>query len=372
MNSLDPHALATILVVDDDPVIRETVEDILRLTGYNTLTASNGVEALERLYGSSPDLIVSDITMPDMDGYQFYEAVRANPAWTLIPFIFLTARGQRTDVRRGNRMGADAYLVKPFEPEDLLGAVEARLARQRDIEAVVNKDLDHTRQQLIHMLGHELRTPLSYIYGYVELLREEHDGLEKQDVDKMLSHIYNGAHRLGKLVEDVVLLASLDSGLVAATIEQYSARLEIDEWVQAVLAKQAAQAAAMNVAIDFDGAKGLAVNGFEGHLADALARLVDNAIKFSKPGDGRVTIRAVNENRKVRLSIADNGIGMAPDALKNLFARFEQIDREHMEQQGIGIGLAIAQGLIAAHNGEIEVTSQVGNGSVFTIILDSA
>src|SRR5262245_12632287 len=129
MTTSNPHG-PTVLVVDDDQVILETVEDILRLSGYNTLAASNGVKALERLYASSPDLIVSDISMPDMDGYQFYEAVRANPAWTLIPFIFLSARGQRTDIRRGTRLGADAYLVKPFEPEDLLGAVEARLARQ--------------------------------------------------------------------------------------------------------------------------------------------------------------------------------------------------------------------------------------------------
>src|SRR5262245_1722987 len=111
MSLIDPHS-ATILVVDDDQVILETVEDILRLAGYHTLTASHGVEALERLYAQSPDLIVSDISMPNMDGYQFYEAVRANPAWTLIPFIFLSARGQKTDIRRGNRLGADAYLVK--------------------------------------------------------------------------------------------------------------------------------------------------------------------------------------------------------------------------------------------------------------------
>ena len=366
MSSIDPHS-ATILVVDDDQVILETVEDILRLAGYHTLTASNGVEGLERLYASSPDLILSDITMPNMDGYQFYEAVRANPAWTLIPFIFLSARGQRTDIRRGNRLGADAYLVKPFEPEDLLGAVEARIARQRDIEAVVNKDLDQTRKQLIHVLGHELRTPLSYIYGYVELLREGHAELGKEDVDRMLESISGGAQRLGKLVEDVVMLASLDSGFVATTIEKYSEPVDVAGWLNKVAAAYADKAAAANAVVEVEAASGLSVTGFEGHLIDALGRLIDNAIRFSKNGEGRVTIRAAQDGDKVLVMVEDNGMGIAPEALKHLFRRFEQIDRETMEQQGTGIGLAIAKGLIEAHSGEITVDSQLGKGSVFTI-----
>jgi two-component system, sensor histidine kinase and response regulator len=366
MSSIDPHS-ATILIVDDDQVILETVEDILRLAGYHTLIASNGVEGLERLYASAPDLILSDISMPNMDGYQFYEAVRANPTWTLIPFIFLSARGQRTDIRRGNRLGADAYLVKPFEPEDLLGAVESRIARQRDIEAVVNRDLEHTRKELVHVLGHELRTPLSYIYGYVELLREGHEELEKADVDRMLTSISDGAQRLGRLVEDVVMLASLDSGFIAATIEKYSDPVDVAGWLNKVAAAFADKAAAVNAEVEVDSAAGLTVSGFEGHLVDALGRLVDNAIKFAKHGEGRVAIRAARDGDKVMVMVEDNGIGMGPDALKHVFRRFEQIDRETMEQQGAGIGLAIAKGLIEAHGGDIEVSSQLGKGSVFTI-----
>src|SRR5262245_10004645 len=121
----DPNRqYATVLLVDDDPGILETVADLLMLSGYTVLTAADGTEALPMLDQHLPDVIVSDIMMPEMNGYEFFEAVRSKPQWAAIPFIFLTARGQHKDVAEGHRMGADAYLTKPFEPEDLVMMIE--------------------------------------------------------------------------------------------------------------------------------------------------------------------------------------------------------------------------------------------------------
>jgi DNA-binding response OmpR family regulator len=143
----------TILLVDDDPAILEGVVDLLQLYGYNLLTASDGKLALEVMQDYTPDLVISDIMMPEMDGYEFYEAVRSRPEWVPIPFIFLTARGQQVDIRRGQSLGADAYLVKPFEPEDLLIAIDARLKRARAIQAVTQADVDQMKQQLITIIS---------------------------------------------------------------------------------------------------------------------------------------------------------------------------------------------------------------------------
>src|SRR5688572_18065646 len=162
-----------ILVVDDDVIILETVADFLRLNNYEVLTAANGNQALYLMQSRTPDLVLSDITMPEIDGYQLYEHIRLNPAWGTIPFIFMSARGEQQDIRLGYGMGADAYLIKPFELEDLQIAVQSRLMRVQEIERGARSDVEQMKQQMMMVMGHELRTPLSYVYGYLSLLKEE-------------------------------------------------------------------------------------------------------------------------------------------------------------------------------------------------------
>ncbi|MGB2894604.1 MAG: response regulator [Anaerolineales bacterium] len=132
----------TILMVDDNPIIRDSVDEILTLSGYTSLTAADGVEALELMASHKPDLIISDIMMPRMDGYAFFEALKDIREWSTIPFIFLTARGEKMDIRSGYRMGADRYLVKPLELEDLLIAVETRLERAAELESIIEADIN--------------------------------------------------------------------------------------------------------------------------------------------------------------------------------------------------------------------------------------
>ena len=121
-----PHR---VLFVDDDPSVLESVQDILKLSGYSTTIAKNGVEALYAMKKSMPDIIVSDIMMPEMNGYAFYEAVRENSEWSAIPFIFMRARGEKKDIHRGHQSGAAYYVTKPIDTEDLLVAIQSRLER---------------------------------------------------------------------------------------------------------------------------------------------------------------------------------------------------------------------------------------------------
>jgi DNA-binding response OmpR family regulator len=123
----------TILIVEDEPGMADVVACILRDEGYRVLHSGRADTALSNLRESKPDLIISDVMMPGMSGFSFYRQVRAEPHWAHIPFIFLTARGQPTDVRIGMGLGADDYLTKPFEPEDLLIAVQVRLQRAAEL-----------------------------------------------------------------------------------------------------------------------------------------------------------------------------------------------------------------------------------------------
>jgi len=131
---MDPGA--SILVVDDQPELLENLALVLEAEGYQTYTAGDGVEALELLETQPVDLILADIAMPRLNGYQLYERVRENPRWLAIPFIFLTARAMDSDIRYGKELGVDDYLTKPIQPEDLLAAVQGRLRRARQLAQI--------------------------------------------------------------------------------------------------------------------------------------------------------------------------------------------------------------------------------------------
>jgi CheY-like chemotaxis protein len=124
---------ATILIVEDNPILREGLQEMLELEDFATLAASNGREAIECMEKNHPDLILSDIAMPEMDGYAFFRAVRSRPEWIAIPFIFLTARGEKDDVRAGKDLGAEDYLIKPLSHEELLTTVRSRLDRAQQL-----------------------------------------------------------------------------------------------------------------------------------------------------------------------------------------------------------------------------------------------
>ncbi len=359
----------TILLVDDDPAILEGVVDLLRFYGYNLITAIDGKTALELMQGQTPDLIISDIMMPEMDGYEFYEAVRSNADWAPIPFIFLTARGQTVDVRRGKSLGVDDYLVKPFEPEDLLIAIRTKLQRVRDIQSVTQVEVRKMKEQMITIFSHELRTPLTYVYGYINLLREGISDADQETINAMLEGVQRGAERLVRLVEDLMLLVRIDSGLVEMEIDHRSVPCDLSAVAGEIVEAAARLAEEKNVRLEVDVPPDLLVSGVSVHLTDALMRLVENGIKFSKREGGVVSITGHTQDDRVVVAVRDEGIGIAPERQQDIFNRFVQIDRDEMEQQGTGLGLPIARSLIELHGGQITLESQPGQGSTFYITL---
>lgn len=360
-----------ILVVEDHKPMLAAIQTILEEEGYTVFTASDGVEALQVMAKNKPDLIVADIMMPRMDGYTLYETVRARPEWVLIPFIFLTAKSEQKAVLKGKKLGAEDYITKPFDPEELTVAIRARLTRAQNIQEAANVEFDQLKQQITTMLGHELRTPLTYVSGYTNLALEDVSSLSPDAMQEFLGGIKRGADRLTRLVEDLLLLIRIDSG---QTAEEFRALVAVHqdpgEIVEHTVQKYEKQAVNRGLALEVSIEPNLPPTRLcEPFFVNALGRLVDNGIKFSRGKGERVTVSVRIVEKWVEVIVSDEGVGIPPDDLDHLFERFRQIGRAKMEQQGTGLGLAIAQDLIHLHDGEIVVESTPEKGSTFTIRL---
>lgn len=359
---------ARLLLVDDEPSLSNALREILGLAGYDVAAVGNGKSALALMESWRPDLILSDIVMPELDGYGFFEAVRRRPEWLDIPFLFLSAKDEKPDVRLGKLLGADDYLTKPFDPEDLLVSIRAKLHRRAELEALNRERAQTLKQTIVRTLSHEFRTPLTTIAAYVDLLDDAGGGrLPPEDFRKFMRAVRRGSQRLGQLVEDFLLLADLETGEARTNLEHRHQRIsDLTSVIAHTIDRLPAKAAARNVSLVINLPTSLpAVDGDPRLIADALERLVDNGIKFSRETGGTVVVSAEAGEGMVRIAVRDDGIGIRADDLPNLFDVFFQIDRAKREQQGSGTGLAIAQGIARLHGGQIRVESWPDVGSTF-------
>jgi len=355
-----------VLFVDDDAAIRRSVVDILELSGYETIMAQDGAQAITEMATCRPDIIISDIMMPIMDGYEFYEAVRTNSEWVNIPFIILSARGEKKDLRHGTRLGVDSYLTKPFEPEDLLLAIDAKLKRFAEVQEVIQEDVERTKEQLLNVFSHELRTPLSIIHGYSEFLADSLDTLDKEKVEDIVHAMQGSVKRLVRLVEDLMLLIYLDCSGSGIAKKHFQEQVNIRSVIKTLLLELESKIQERQIKVKCEYPKDILVIGNHEFLTDLFSRLLDNAIKFNKQ-EGAIWIKASRTESEVRVSVCDSGIGIAAPQQARLFEPFTQIDRKNMEQQGIGLGLAITKRLVQLHGGELWVESEPGKGSTFTV-----
>lgn len=357
-----------VLVVEDDEPLREGLVHILESAGYEVMTATNGAEGLRALIEQRPDIVVSDIVMPVMDGYEFLRATRQLSYGATIPFLFLTARTAKEDVRLAKQIGVEDYLPKPFEPEDLIVAIENALRRSAAMRSERDTYLAEMQRRILSMLQEEFRTPLSLVLGYAELLQETPDSrLNSNLVHDHLQGILAGGRRLQLLIENFLLLARLESSRALEQPIQPFNPVKALRAVQRKYQKPAREAGLELVLLDTScDAK---VNADINLVVEALSRLVDNAIRFSRPESRQVRLRLEERNGGVAFIVEDEGQGISREELPYLFDAFYQADRQKRQQQGSGLSLALAREIARRYGGQLSVDTQPGVGSTFTIWL---
>jgi len=368
-----PVMQTSILFVEDNVELRDSAALVLRMEGFDVQVASDGQEALDILAaGFRPHLIVSDIMMPRLDGYQFFEAVRQQDYLKAIPFIFLTARGSRHDISSAKSLGVDDYLVKPFDPDELLIAIRNRLQRTAEIHAYAVESLDDARRRLVHLLSHELRAPLTYVTGGFALLAErlerQQDQTINDDIRVSLELIQNGTQRLNRLAEQMVLFSEIMSGLVAQRIRStgdlWNLRHLVDDAL--ILLAKFAKERGVGFQVSDPDEQMLAVYGVRSLLVTAISEVIRNAIQYSPPG-AEVILAMRREEDFGILTVTDQGPGIKPEDQARIWDVLVQSEREHNEQQGVGMGLPIVKGILTAHGGEVALYSRPNLGTQVTL-----
>ena len=364
--------MTKVLVIEDERYLLEDITELLQYTDFEVQGANSGSQGLEVASAYAPDLIICDIMMPDLDGYQVLEQIRNNPQMADTPFIFLTAKADRDSMRYGMDMGADDYLTKPFTSAELLTAINTRLKRQSQITIGSEEKLEAVKLQLTRMVTHELRTPLISINTVVDVISRRIGQLSQDELQELLDAISVGSKRLSHRVEQLVFITQLEAGVIRADIiAQDGLPMRLWEMIVSAgnLARRFNDQQERNVSVKlYDHDRDSVVMCNPPSLKQAFAELIANATTFSPP-NGQVNISQWRSGNKVMVSIVDEGPGIPEDRLAEALRDFSQLDRDTNEQQGMGMGLSLAHRIIEAHGGTIDILSIVGKGTQVTVTL---
>jgi signal transduction histidine kinase len=363
--------MTRILVIDDAEPLRNDILEMLSFEGFDVRGAENGATGIEEARSFHPDLIVCDVMMPGLNGYDVLETLRQDAQTAAIPFVFLTAKTDRADMRYGMGLGADDYLTKPFNADELLETIRARLHRHEDFKALAENKLKELSESIITALPHELRTPLNTIIGFSDMLMSEAPRLKPELVAEWGQHINSAALRLGRLVENYLAYTrietlSRDLSKVTALRERSSDPFGIVDFQVRFRADHYER----GDDLQFDLQPGIMLRIADHDLSKIVEEVMDNAFKFS-PKESPVVVSGTAEGSEFVLVVADNGRGMRPDQINAVGANM-QFDRYVHEQQGVGLGLVIAKRLTELYGGQFQLESVAEQGTTITIRLPLA
>ncbi len=367
--------MPTILVIEDESLLREEVAEWLKFEGYTAITAEDGVDGIEKALQYLPDLIVCDIMMPRLDGYDVLLEIRSNIKTADIPFVFMTARAAHEDIRAGMNLGADDYLTKPFTRVDLLQAIKSRLemtaARRlkikEEIEALRTELAKEHEQRLIKgklvgMFSHDFRNPLATILSSISLLRDYADRMDEKRRLTHMNRVDASVRQLLHMLDDMLIITQMESG----RLEFKPELLNVEQFLQHIIAEFQiihAETHTFRVESRF----GDPMMADPRLLRQIAANLISNAVKYS-PAGSEISITLEFRQGQFVFCVADRGIGILEKDQAELFGVFHRGSNVG-DISGTGLGLAIVRQAVELHNGTLHVESEVGRGTKISVLI---
>ncbi|MEZ0228836.1 MAG: response regulator [Planctomycetota bacterium] len=366
----------TILVVDDNAANRLLAEAMLQTAGYKTVLVENGSQALETFTAKRPDLILLDLLMPGMDGFETFKRLRALPGGAFVPIVIVTALTDLASVQKAIELTADDFLAKPVNRVELLARIRTLLGKRRKAVELIEPptsgislshlERERQREQLSAMVVHDLKHPLSAIYFNAGMLKRDMSvGMKPQE---KVERILRACETLNGMVMTLLDINRSEGGSLPLTLGEFDAATLLDEVATSMGVK--AEAHGQKVVVSLHGAP-LTVRGDRDVLRRVLENLIDNASKYAGP---RTTIRLEcrRGDRVVDFSVADEGPGIPAGLRDKVFDKYLQLDDSARRSPGSrGIGLVFCRMAVEAHQGKIWVEQNEPQGSRFRITLPS-
>ncbi len=346
---------ARVLVVDDDRINRTLLEVMLQPEGFEIESAASGEAALLAIATNPPDLVLLDVLMPGMDGYQVASELKRNPVTRHIPLIMITALDDRDTRMLGLAAGAENFMTKPVDRAELCVRVRNMLRLKTSADEAVSH-----RDAAMGMVSHELRNMLHSIVLNASLLGERAAASDTTGHAAVITkRIRNCTQRMNRLIDDLVDVVSLDAGKMAIKPVRGDVFTSLLDAIEAA----AANATGKELTLSCSTASTMLTARFDrARINQVFANLLGNAIKFT-PAGGAITVSAVGDGNEVTCTIRDTGPGIPADMIDSIFTRFTQVVAN--AHDGLGLGLHIAKCIVESHGGRIWVESQMGHGCAF-------
>lgn len=352
---------AKILLIDDNRKNLQLIEAVLEPDGFEILMAESGPEAFSLLEHLHPDLILLDIMMPEMSGFEVCEIIKQDPRLADIPIIFLTSLSNTESIEQAFELDAVDYISKPFNYSELLARVRTHLrlkfTQQKLSEANAAKDVFYS------IIAHDLKSPFHQLLFYTDSLVKkyfQYDDQKRIGVAKSISRITRSSY---SLLNNLLDWTRLNSGRMEAFPEYF----DLSDLIHEVLKLNSMESEAKEIDVTSTVDKETTVYADRTMITVVVRNLISNAIKFTSQG-GFVLLSANTTGDFVELSVADNGIGIPKDAVEKLFrSDVHYTTKGTNRERGSGLGLILCREFIARNSGKIRVDSEEGNGSTFTV-----
>lgn len=357
-----------ILLIEDNPNVLLNTTKMLQAEGYLVINANNGRDGLKIAQQTIPSLIICDIMMPEIDGYGVIKVLRENPATNAIPFIFLSAKSDKIDLRQGMELGSDDYLTKPFTRDELLGAINAQLKKQEIINNYYRQELDNLRENISKSLPHQLLFPAIEIMGLSDILVKNYHAMEAHEVPDIAKRIRKAGRDMHEMVKKFLLYAELestDNNTEWINQIRYSKTTFVDIETTSCAKKIAEnynRVSDLNVDI-----KDASIQISDSYLSVIAKDIIDNGFKFSAEGTSVDVTSSINEE-EFCLTVTDRGQGFEPEQIAT-FGAYVKFEKKLYIQQGTGLGLAIAKRLAELHGGRLEIESVPYEQTVVQVFL---
>lgn len=362
--------MTTILIVDDNKKNLQVLGSVLHENQYRVAMAKDGPSALRLVKKKNPDLIILDIMMPDMDGFEVCERLKEDPETKGIPIIFLTAKTELEDIVQGFTLGGVDYITKPFKREELLVRVQnhVELVNSKKIiekQASELRAANATKDRIFSVIAHDLRDALGSFKEFANLVTDSRINLSDEDMEEFFIFLKEKASSTFELLENLLWWSRSQRKLLHPKLKQFGISKAVDE-AMLIFTEQAEK---KRIVIENQIATDSEVIADYDHIQTILKNLISNSIKYSK-SDQPVTISLEDRKDSVVVSIKDRGIGIEKENLLNLFDPLNYHSTFGTDgEKGSGIGLVLCKELIDLNRGDISVESTYGDGSLFTFSL---